>query len=234
MFEISSRLFLGADFCLDGDFLAFLVGFAAFLMFGFVVLFSHRIFFNVFAVAILPTMNFYPRSFNLYLLGLAVVLVAAGGCESFSKRDRHVSMLRIHLENHAQLPGASLGKTVTVLRAAPVQVTIDAEPILTESDIVAAELLDTPGGVAVQLHFSESATLTLEQFSSAYAGKHLAIFGQWTEKVADSRWLCAPLINHRIANGTLSFTPDCSEAEARLLVIGLNNMAKKMGQLKSK
>ncbi len=180
-------------------------------------------------------MNFYPRSFNLYLLGLAVVLATACGCETFSKKDRHVSMLRIHVENRAQLPNSSLssfGKTVSVLRASPVMVTIDATPILTEADIVAAELLDTPGGVAVQLHFSETATLTLEQYSSAYAGKHLVIFGQWTEKVADSRWLCARLINHRISNGVLSFTADCSEDEARQLVVGLNNMAKKIGQMK--
>ena len=181
-------------------------------------------------------MNFYPRSFNLYLLGLAVVLAMACGCESFSKKDRHLSMLRIHIENRAQLPNSSLsslGKTVTVLRASPVQVTIDAAPILTEADIVAAEVLETPGGLAVQVQFSETATLTLEQYSSAYAGKHFAIFGQWTEKVADSRWLCAPLINHRIANGVLAFTPDASPEEIQQLVVGLNNMAKKIGQVKS-
>ncbi len=174
-------------------------------------------------------MNFYPRGFNLYLLGLAVLLAAACGCESFSKKDRHVAMLRIHIENRAQLPGSRLGKTVTVLRASPVQVAIDANPILTEADIVSAELLDTPGGIAVQVHFDETATLTLEQYTSAYAGKHFAIFGQWTEKVVDSRWLAAPIINHRSASGTLAFTPDCSLEEARQLVIGLNNMAKKTG-----
>jgi hypothetical protein len=182
----------------------------------------------VLAFAILPTMNFYPRGFNLYLLALAVLL-AACGCASYFKKDRHVSALRIHIENRAQLPGSSLGKTVKVLRVQPVTVDIDAVPVLTEADIVDAELLETPGGFAVQVHFSETASLTLEQYTSSCVGKHFAIFGQWAEKAADSRWLAAPIISHRVSDGVLSFTPDCSEEEARLLVIGLNNMAKKQG-----
>jgi len=113
-------------------------------------------------------------------------------------------------------------------------VTINIEPFLTEANVVAAVLLETPGGVAVEIKLDEVGTYTLEQYTSAYAGKHLAIFGQWNERIADSRWLAAPLLNHRIADGVLAFTPDCSAEEARQLVVGLNNMALKLGTEKAK
>jgi hypothetical protein len=176
-------------------------------------------------------MNFYARSFNLYLLLLAVTLAAATGCQSDKdKAAKHLASLRIHLENRAQLPGS--GKTVSVIRANPVLVTINEEPVLTEAGIVRADLLDTPVGFAVQVKFDEEATLTLEQYTSAYEGKHFVVFGQWSEDSTNSRWLAAPLITHRIMNGVFAFTPDASHEEARQLVIGLNNMAKKIAKEK--
>ena len=177
-------------------------------------------------------MNFYARGFNLYLLGLMLSLLALCGCQSTGKKDKHLAMLRIHVENRAQMLGS--GETVSVLRSHPVLVTINIEPFLTEANVVAAVLLETPGGVAVEIKLDEVGTYTLEQYTSAYAGKHLAIFGQWNERIADSRWLAAPLLNHRIADGVLAFTPDCSAEEARQLVVGLNNMALKLGTEKAK
>jgi len=176
-------------------------------------------------------MNFYPRGFNLYLL-VAVLLTAAGGCQSTNRADKQLAILRIHIENRAQLPSSSFGRTISVLRSQPVMVTINSEPVLTEADIASASVLDTPGGLAVQVRFNETGTYTLEQFTAAYAGKHFAIFGQWTEFAKDSRWLAAPLINHRIANGVLSFTPDASPEEIRQLVVGLNNMVKHLAPSK--
>ena len=178
-------------------------------------------------------MNFYARVFNLYLLAGATLLLAACGCESEKSRAaKHLGTLRIYVENRAQLPDA--GKTVSVIRSNPVLVTINTEPALTEANIIAATLLETPGGMAVGVKFDEMGTYTLEQFTSAYEGKHLVIFGQWSEKTKDSRWLAAPLITHRIATGELSFTPDASREEAKQLVLGLNNMAKKIAKGKMK
>ena len=66
-------------------------------------------------------MNFYPRGFNLYLLGLtALCLLAVSGCASRSK-ERNLAMLRVHIENRAQLQGS--GQTISLLRANPVLVT---------------------------------------------------------------------------------------------------------------
>jgi preprotein translocase subunit SecD len=100
--------------------------------------------------------------------------------------------------------------------------------------MVQAGVIDTRGGFALQIHFDEISARVLEQYSAANPGRHFAIFGQWGEKPAAGRWLAAPLITHRIADGILSFTPDMSREEAGRLALGLNNVAKKMrkGQLK--
>ena len=172
-------------------------------------------------------MNFYAMRFNLYLLLLAATL--AVGCKT-DKKDSHLASLRIHMENKAQVPGS--GQTVSVLRSEPVLVTINNEPVLTEANVTRATLLETPGGYALQVQFDESGTWALEQYSAAYVGKHFAIFGQWSENTKDSRWLAAPLISHRIANGVLAFTPDASREETQALVTGLNNMAKKVAREK--
>ena len=178
-------------------------------------------------------MNFYARGFNLYLLLLAIGLTAATGCQTDkSKAEKHLSSLRVHVENRAQLMGS--GETVSVIRSNPVLVTINTEPVLTEASIVSATLLDTPVGYAVLLKFDQMGTYTLEQYTSVYLGKHFVIFGQWSDKTVDSRWLAAPIITHRIANGELSFTPDASHEEAKQLVVGLNNMAKKIAKGKMK
>jgi preprotein translocase subunit SecD len=176
-------------------------------------------------------MNFYARGFNLYLLLAAISLIATCGCQS-NKGDKHVSALRFYIENGGQLPDG--GETVSVIRANPVLVTINTEPALTEANIIGAALLDSPVGYAVEVRFDETGTYMLEQYTSAYGGKHFVIFGQWSDKVVDSRWLAAPIIVHRIANGVFAFTPDASHEEARQLVIGLNNMAMKIAKGKMK
>ena len=174
-------------------------------------------------------MSFYALRFNLYLL-LTVVLLA--GCQTDKQDKKTLSSLRFYVESRAQT--ASSGETVTVLRSHPVVVTVSHEPVLTEANIIAATLLETPGGFAIEVKFDETGTWILEQYTSANPGRHFAIFSQWTEKGKDSRWIAAPLISHRIANGMISFTPDTSRDEAKKIVVGLNNMARKIakGQMK--
>jgi len=168
-------------------------------------------------------MSFYARRFNLYLL-LAAALALVSGCATFHKKDQQVAALRIHIESAASAPGVT--QTISVLRADPVMVNIVTEPILTEANIVAAKLMADPGGFAVELKFDETGGWTLEQYSAANPGKHLAIFGQWGDKLANGRWLAAPSIAGRMAGGTLVFTPDASRDEAEQLVKGLNVVAK--------
>ncbi len=166
-------------------------------------------------------MEVYSRQFNIYLT-LAATLALLCGCETDRPRGP-ISTLRVHIEAGSDASGTT--QTIPVLRAAPVLVTIAQEPILTEANIVAARIINAPGGFALEVRFDETGSWILEQYTAANTGRHFVIFGQWSDKAADSRWLAAPLITHRIPNGVLAFTADLSRLEADQLVIGLSNIA---------
>ena len=176
-------------------------------------------------------MNFYGRRFNLYF-SLLTALTLVSGCALLNIKEKQTAALRIHIENGASVPGAS--EIIPVMRTAPVMVNIATEPILTEANIAAAALVERPGGFAVEIKFDQSGCWTLEQYSAANPGKHLAIFGQWGEKLENGRWLAAPSINRRMAGGTLAFTPDASRSETEELVKGLNLTAKHLNARKMK
>jgi preprotein translocase subunit SecD len=163
------------------------------------------------------------RHFNLYL-ALAVALVLVCGCQT-DKADKKISALRIHLE---VAEGTQSSQPVSVLRSDPLAVNIATEPILTEANVVAAKVINAPGGFAIEIRLDESGARMLENYSASNPGRHLVIFGQWGETITDGRWLAAPLIAHRIADGLISFTPDMTPDEADQFVLGLNNNAKKI------
>ena len=167
-------------------------------------------------------MNFCARRFNLYLLVFCVAV--ASGCVGHKKKTEKVAGLRIHVESPVTLPEKY--RTITVLRSQPVSVTISEDPALTEANLIAAKLIETPGGFAVRLQFDETGAWMLEQATASNPGKHLALFGQWGDKISDGRWLAAPLITRRIADGKLTLTPDASREETERFVEGLNNTAK--------
>jgi hypothetical protein len=170
------------------------------------------------------------RRFNTYL-ALAAALTFFCGCQT-DKKPKEVSALRVHLQANPSEAGAT--DTISVLRADPVSVTVGHDPILTEANVIAARVIETPGGFAVEVQFDESATLMLEQYTASNPGRHLVIYGQWGNDLAHGRWLAAPLITHRISNGQLAFTPDISRAEADRFVLGLNNVAAKVNKGSSK
>ena len=165
-------------------------------------------------------MKVITRQFNLFLAFLALAWLC--GCQT-NKKDKETSALRIHIEASPQSSGST--QSVSVLRDDPLLVTIFKEPILTEANLVEARVIDARGGFGIQLQFDESSSLVLEQFSAANPGKHFVVYGQWSEKPADGRWLAAPLITHRISDGKFSFTPDMSRTNADRLVLGLDNVA---------
>jgi len=167
------------------------------------------------------------RQFNIYLAA-AFALFLVCGCQTHKKdpRDKVVAALRVHLEVAAN--SGDIAQTISVLRSDPVVVTIARDPILTEANIIAARIIDSAGGFGIQVQFDESATWMLEQYSASNPGKHFVIYGQWGDKLANGRWLAAPLITHRIGDGKLTFTADLSREEADQLVLGLNNVAKKI------
>ena len=169
-------------------------------------------------------MKVLTRRFNIYL-ALAFLLGLACGCQT-GKPGKEVGALRVHIEVSPDPAGTS--QDISMLRSDPVFVTIKREPILTEANIVMAKVIDARGGFAIEIKFDENGTWLLEQYSAANPGRHFVIFGQWSEKPVAGRWLAAPIITHRIADGVLAFTPDCSREEADQLVPGLNNVSKKI------
>ena len=168
-------------------------------------------------------MNFYVRRFNLYLL-LMLVAFLAGGCLWTKKKIEKVGAIRIHIESPVSVPGKT--ETIRLLRSQPVEVVVDEDPTVTEQNILAATLLETPGGFSIRVKFDETGSWMLEQATAGNPGKHLAIFAQWGETIAEGRWLAAPVITRRVADGVITFTPDASREEALKLVEGLNHTAK--------
>jgi len=172
------------------------------------------------------TMKVYTSRFNLFF-ALAILLVSLCGCTLF-KHDPPTAALRIHMElspDSASGP-VNTAQTVTLLRADPVQVTIDKDPILTEANLVAVRLISTPEAPAVEIRFDENGTWILEQYSASNPGRHFVVFGQWGKKLKEARWLAAPLITQRINDGILSFTPDMTRDEANQFILGLSNVVK--------
>jgi preprotein translocase subunit SecD len=169
------------------------------------------------------------RRFNVYLTLMAVAILFCG-CKTEQQKEQAkakdaVAALRVHLEAS---PNVGITQTVSVLRSNPVLITIADQPILTEANIIAARVINTPGGFAIEVRFDEISATLLEQYTATNQGRHFAIFGQWGDKLSDGRWLAAPLITHRISDGILAFTPDCSRTNADQLVLGLNNVAAKI------
>jgi preprotein translocase subunit SecD len=167
-------------------------------------------------------MKVLAQQFNIYL-ALATLLGGVCGCQT-NPHEKVVGALRVHIEDYPDSAGTS--QTISVLRSDPVLVTIKSEPILTEANIVSTKVMDATGGFAIEIKFDENGAWLLEQYSAANPGRHFVVFGQWGDKLANGRWLAAPLITRRISGGVLAFTPDCSREEADQLVLGLNNAAK--------
>ena len=156
---------------------------------------------------------------------MMAALLLICGCQT-DKQGEKTGALRVHIETG---PGPEVtSQTISVLRSNPMAVTIASDPVLTEANLIAAKIVEARGGFAIELQFDEISASALEQLTASNPGRHLVIFGQWGDKLANGRWLAAPLITHRIGNGVLTFTPDASRGEAGELVLGINNVAGKI------
>jgi preprotein translocase subunit SecD len=116
---------------------------------------------------------------------------------------------------------------VLVSRAQPEPVNVEKSPFLTEVDIAEVKVVEAVGGFALQVRFDQHGAWLLEQYSGGNPGRRFAIFSMFGEKPVQSRWIAAPVIPRRIADGTLVFTPDASREEAEQIAAGLNHLAHK-------
>jgi hypothetical protein len=103
---------------------------------------------------------------------------------------------------------------------------VEPNPILNESVIKEAKIVETTGTFAMAIQFDHSGTLMLEQYTAINNGRRFVIAAQFGEKdKAQTRWLAAPIVTRRIADGVLAFTPDATRDEAEEIVRGINNLA---------
>jgi hypothetical protein len=141
------------------------------------------------------------------------------------KEKKLAAILQIYLENRNDLPEHQ--QNVSVIRSSPVQLKIQKSPFATEAFLDEAQVIDTRADFVIMLKFDHHGRLTLEQYSSLNLGRRFVIFSQFGEGLHESRWLAAPVIQKRITDGVLTFTPDATREEAEQLVKGLNNVAEK-------
>ena len=177
-------------------------------------------------------MKFRLGLFNLNLILLAGVL----GCQSPSPSDEEAkkqareekklrTAIRVHLEVNRD--GTDRNSPITINRATPFTVNIDNNPVLTEDRVVDASLVDDEfGGFQIKVQFNRKGTWLLEEYSNTQRGRRVAIMCQWTDK----RWLAAPILDKRITNGVLLFTPDATREEAIKIVRGLQNVGKEVAE----
>ncbi len=172
-------------------------------------------------------MMFWCRQFNSYLLILSLAL--CWGCQTGGKskeekeKDKEATILRLHLEVNPD--GTERNGPVNILRDPPITLNVTRDPFLRELDIEEALVLEVMGVPGIQLRFKfPHAVRLLEAVTTSYKGQRIAVFCQFPE----ARWLAAPQITQRIADGVFTFTPDASKAECDRIVRGLNNVAKEL------
>jgi preprotein translocase subunit SecD len=169
--------------------------------------------------------------FNLYLI-CGLLLAATLGCKT-NKQDKVLSTIRFHLETKPNTQDRmAKSETVEVYRQHPISFTVDRTAFLTEASVKGAKVIDVMGGFALQVQFDAQGTWLLEEYTSANRSRHIVIASQFVEpgeeQLNKGRYLGAPQIRTRIADGIFAFTPDATREEAEQIARGLNNVAERL------
>jgi|SRR6266853_6746773 len=171
-------------------------------------------------------MIFHRKRFNIYLFAALAVALACGCQSPETKKKKELATLRLHVETNPH--GMGHTEVASILREAPFEVTVEKTAFLTEGNVAEAKVVNAMGGYSISIQFNTEGRMLLEQYTSANQGRRIGVFAQWGKDMAQHRWLAAPAIYKRNANGLLIFTPDASREEAEEIVLGLNNVSKKM------
>jgi preprotein translocase subunit SecD len=171
------------------------------------------------------------KGFFAFNMILALGALCFIGCETTDskkkeKKGKEATFLRFHLETNPD--GTQHNAPVPVYRSKPMYINVERNAALDEGFMKDAEVVDVDehGGYAIKITCNPQGTQRLDYLTTANKGKRVAINARWTE----DRWLAAPLITKRIANGVFIFTPDASREEAERIVKGLKNVIKKLSQ----
>jgi len=181
-------------------------------------------------------MKTWSGRFNIYLLALAAALSTgckthppADGKKEEAKDDKKMNVLWFHLEENPDSSGRN--GPVPIYRANPEWVTVSRSPFLSEEEIEKIKVLDAPGGIEIEVQFSErTGKRLLEMITTANLGRRIAVLGQFDH---ERRWLAAPKITRRLAEGLFRFTPDATREETEKLVQAINQQIRKAKENKS-
>jgi len=171
-------------------------------------------------------MMFHLKRFNIYLF-VALAAALACGCQSAEKKKKK-ELARIELHIEATPSGTGRTEVASILRDSPFDVTVEKTAFLTDANVAEAKVINAMGGFAISIQLNREGTWLLEQYTAANIGRKIGVFAQFGKDLAQHRWLAAPVISKRIGNGLFVFTPDTSREEAEEIVLGLNNVSKKM------
>ena len=130
-------------------------------------------------------MKFRPGPFNIILLFFTLLAV---GCKTNSlPKAADASTLRIFVE--ARPDAADRTQAIVVFLDPPLKLIVGKEPILDETSVTEAKLLEGGGKFGIQLKFTTHGALVLETTSLSHRGRHLAIYSEYPA----GRWIGAPL-----------------------------------------
>lgn len=169
------------------------------------------------------TMMFSVVRFNIYLAA-AALLVCLTACSSPKDKEKKLtSAISLHLEispTESDDTGA-----VPIFRDKPVYVNVEKQAFVDEGDLESASVLNDLGGFHIRLKFNWHGAMLLDGVTTDNHNHRIAVLAKWDK---ESRWLAAPEIRRRMADGVFDFTPDATREEADRIVKGLNNLAKKL------
>lgn len=174
-------------------------------------------------------MMFKSVRINIYFcFCIALGLIIASGCNTpeqkeKKKKAKETTLIELHMEMNRG-DNASDTEVVAINRDPPIHITVSKEPFIDTTDVEEAVLVEDLGGFAIKVKFNWRGTQLLEGMTTAERGHRIAVFSTF----GPSRWLASPVIQKRITDGVLTFTPDASREEAERIVRGLNNVAKKL------
>jgi preprotein translocase subunit SecD len=176
-------------------------------------------------------MTFRLNRFNPYLrsaaLACVLVLALVCGCQTPKRKKAHaVTTLQVHLECSPY--ETDRNQFISIPREHPTKIAVEKESFLTEANVTGAKVISEMDGFVINLQLDHRGKLVLEEYTAGNRGHRLAIYCQFGQNLSTNRWLAAPLISHVIKDGSLTFTPDASRDEADQIVLGLNNVAKKV------
>src|SRR6266516_3940769 len=164
--------------------------------------------------------------FNTYLFLLAVALSVGCRTTEERRRDKAISTFRLHLETSRGDTGSN-----AIIEIAGAQLYVNNIPFLDETSVTNAAVVETSdGGFAIRVQYDRHGTLILDAVTTENRGRRIAIFTQYgAGKLEHHRWLAAPY-GAPISDGVLLFTPMATREESEAIVLGLNNVVKKIAK----